>query len=171
MKREFLHSFGTITNCKPAFLRKAYQVLTGDSSSARTLAEKEVDERVAEMLKMQDPELIVDLRVDNEGRPEMYEAFLQECKKFISASVETAIHDRRHDDVENGESVVHLAMALSVPDLHYQVKESCPEGIPISSIQWLRLQFWPRKKNSAGAKRFYGSLKNKHMIQARQFRH
>ena len=122
MKREFIHSFGTITNCKSAFLRKAYQVLTGDSSSAHTLAEKEIDERIGEMLEMQDPELISDLRLNNEGRPEMYEAFLEECKKFISASVETAVDDRQHDDVQNGESVVHLATALSVPDLHAQVK-------------------------------------------------
>ncbi len=171
MKREFIQSFGTVTNCKPAFLRKAYQVLTGDSSSARTLAEKEVDERVAEILEMQDPELICDLRVNNEGRPEMYKAFLEECKKFINTAVETAVDDRRHDDVDNGESVVHLATALSVPDLHAQVKERCPEGIPIPSIQWLRLQFWPRRKNSAAAKRYYGSLKIKYMIQARQFRH
>ena len=79
----------------------------------------------------------------------MYDAFLEECKKFISASVETAVDDRRHDDVENGESVVHLAMALSIPGLHAQVKDRCPEGIPTTSIQWLRLL--PRRKNSAGA--------------------
>lgn len=54
MKREFIYSFGTITNCKPAFLRKAYQVLTGDSTSACTLAEKEID-----------PELISDLWFNN----------------------------------------------------------------------------------------------------------
>jgi predicted aldo/keto reductase-like oxidoreductase len=101
----------------------------------------------------------------------MYQTFLEECKKFINAAVETAVDDRRHDDVENGESVVHLATALSVPDLHAQVKERCPDGIPIPSIQWLRLQFWPRRKNSAAAKRYYGSLKIKYMIQARQFRH
>ena len=171
MKREFIQSFGTVTNCKPAFLRKAYQVLTGDSSSAHTLAEKEVDERVAEILEMQDPELISDLRVNNEGRPEKYEAFLQECQNFINVAVETAVDDRRHGEVHNGETVVHLATALSVPDLHAQVKESCPEDTPIPSVQWLRLQFWPRRKNSAAAKRYYGSLKIKYMIQARHFRH
>ena len=125
MKREFIHSFGTITNCKQAFLRKAYQVLTGDSDSAHTLAEK-VDERVAEMLEMQDPEWIVDLRVDNEGRPEMYEGFLQECKKFISASVETALYDQQHDDVENGESVVHLAFLIYMPRLKRGVQRVYP---------------------------------------------
>ena len=52
MKREFIHSFGTITNCISAFLGKAYQMLTGDLSSARTLAEKEVDERVAKMYEI-----------------------------------------------------------------------------------------------------------------------
>lgn len=60
----------------------------------------------------------------------MYEAFLEKCKKFLSASVETALDDRRHDDVENGESAVHLATAVSVPDLHAQVKERCPEAYP-----------------------------------------
>lgn len=120
-------------------------MLTGDSSSARNLSEKEVDERVAEILEMEDADLVCDLRINNDGRPEQYETFLDQCKRFIDSSVETAVDDRRHDDVVEGESIVHLATALSVQDLHKQVSEKCPDGTPIPSLQWLRLQFWPHR--------------------------
>ena len=69
MKREFVQSFGTVTNCKPSFLRKAYQYLTGDASSSRTTSEEERDKRVAEMLELKDPDLVADLRFDNKGQP------------------------------------------------------------------------------------------------------
>ena len=61
MKSTYVQSFGTITHCKPVFLRKAYQFLTGDSAAASTLSEDETDKRVSEMLELQDPELVIDL--------------------------------------------------------------------------------------------------------------
>lgn len=171
MKRDFVQSFGAVTSCKPAFLRKAYQMLTGDVSSARTMSEEEIDKRVTEMLELQDPELVVDLRFNNNGRPEQYTTFLQECKKYITESVETAVDDRRHDAVHDGDVIVHMATALGVRDLHAQVTMRCPDGTPVPSVQWLRLQFWPRRVNAASSKRYYGTLKIRYMIQARQFRH
>ena len=65
MKRIFVQSFGSVTNCKPAILRKAYEFLTGDASAPRTPLEKGRDERIAEILELQDPKLITDLRVNN----------------------------------------------------------------------------------------------------------
>lgn len=59
---------------------------------------------------------------------------------------------------------------MSVTDLHAQVAKLCPEGTPIPSVQWLRLQFWPRRANSGFAKQQKGRLNIKFMIQARQFR-
>ena len=60
MRREFVHSFGQVTNSKPALLREAYRRLTGDRSAASSLTEAEVDARVAEMLELEDPDLICD---------------------------------------------------------------------------------------------------------------
>ena len=125
MKREFVQSFGTVTNCKPSFLRKAYQYLTGDASSSRTTSEEERDKRVAEMLELQDPDLVADLRFDNKGQPEKYSEFLQECQNYIAEKVETAVDDRRHDIVQDGDPVVHLAAALSARDLHSEVSKRC----------------------------------------------
>ncbi|CAB4039823.1 Hypothetical predicted protein, partial [Paramuricea clavata] len=153
-----------------AFLREAYRRLTGDSAAARNLSEKEVGSRIQEVLDHEDPDILWDLRVNNTGRPEDYPLFLQKCQDYIKGKVETAVDDRRHDNVtENGESVVHLAMAMNARDLHEQVKEQCPEGTPIPSIQWLRLQFWPSKA-CAASKRHTGRLKVKMVVAARQFR-
>ena len=138
MRREFINSFGRYTNSKPAFLREAYRRLTGDAAAASTTEEEEVDKRVAKLLEMEDPDLIWDLRIQSDGRPEKYTVFLEECKRYLQASVETAVDERRHDAVDNGEVVTHFARALSVRDMFDQVCERCPEGTPIPSIQWLR---------------------------------
>ena len=66
--------------------------------------------------------------------------------------------------------VVHLAKAMSVPELHKRVKERLSEGTPIPSEQWLRLQFWPNRVSNKTAKYHTGKLKLKFMIQSRQFK-
>ena len=84
--------------------------------------------------------------------------------------METAVDDCRHDVIADNDVVTHLATAMSVCYLHKQVAESCPGEVDIPSVQWLCLQFWPRRANIAFAKCQKGSLNLKFMIQARQFR-
>ena len=78
--------------------------------------------------------------------------------------------DRRHDSFSGSDVVTYLATAMSVTELHTQVAKSCPEGTPIPSVQWLRVQFWPRRANSSFAKQPKGRLNITFLIQARQFR-
>ena len=98
-----------------------------------------IDRHVQQLIEMEDPDIVVDLRVHNEGRKEIYDAFWRECQKFLEESVGTAVDDRRHC------LVTHLAHAISARDLLEQVKARCPEGIPVPSVSWLSLQFWPKK--------------------------
>ena len=174
MRAEFINSFGRAIGCKSAILREAYRRLTGDDSSSRTVDEEAVDKRVNEFLSLEDPELIYDLRVNNKGQPEKYEKFLEVCQTYINSTVDTATDDRRHDSTSTNDNettvVIHLATALSVRDLYDEVKKRVPEDCPIPSIQWLRLQFWPRKSTAATPKYFSGKLKLKFMVQSRQFR-
>ena len=65
-----MQCFGWFTHDKPALLREMYRRLTGDSSSSVNAAEGEVDERVSQLLDSEDPNLIWDLRVNNQGRLE-----------------------------------------------------------------------------------------------------
>lgn len=61
--------------------------------------------------------------------------FLQHCQQYIQSSVETAVDEKRHDNVQDfGEIITHLAAVLSVRDLHEQVSKMCPDGTPIPSI-------------------------------------
>ena len=92
------------------------------------------------IVDMGDVDVIVDLRHLNSGRKCMYEVFWQECSKFIQESIGQAVDDRRHEEV------THFATAISVPDLISQVSKQCPEGTPIPSESWVRLQFWPKNR-------------------------
>lgn len=170
LRKEFVSSFGRVTSCKAAFFREAYHRLTGDASAADSTKQAEVDQRILKILDEEDPDLIWDLRAENSGRPEQFSVFLEQCQKYINSSVETAVDERRHDPVQGEDVITHLATALSVRDLHDQVTKQCPPDTPIPSIQWLRIQFWPRRPCAKTASRYTGKLKIKFMIQARQFR-
>jgi hypothetical protein len=170
LRKEFTDCFGRATNCKAAFLREAYHRLTGDASAPETRKQAEVDERINRILDEEDTDLIWDLRSQNSGRHEHYSVFLEQCQSYISSTIETAVDERRHDTVAEGDVITHLADALSVRDLHEEVVKKCPEGTPIPSIQWLRIQFWPRRPCAKTASRYTGKLKVKFMVQARQVR-
>ena len=98
MRSEFIQSFGKVTGTKSAILGEAYRRLANDQSAATNLDQDLVDKRVQELLDMEDP------GVDNKGLPEKYLEFLAECKRFIDGVVETAVDDRRYDNVENDNS-------------------------------------------------------------------
>lgn len=136
----------------------------GDSSSSENADQAIVDDRIRLIIDTQDPDIVDDLRHLNSGRPPKYELFWDQCNKYLEEVVETSVDERRHGEV------VHLAKALSTRDLLNQVAKKCPEGIPIPSKQWLRLQFWPKNPSLKSALQYTGKLQVKFMIQARQLR-
>lgn len=91
------------------------------------------------ILEMEDADIVLDLRHLNTGRKSQYDVFWSECKKFLEESIGTAVDGRRHGNV------THLATAISVRDLRDQVQAKCPDGTPIPSESWIRLQFWQIK--------------------------
>ena len=64
-----------------------------------------------------------------------------------------------------------MATALNATDLYRRVnKELENTDVKVPSLQWLRWQFWPGRKNSENAKHMTGKLKIKYMVQSRQLR-
>ena len=161
MRQNFISLFGRMANVKPAYLREIYHELTGDCSAASSQVECHVDERVRQTLKLEDPDVIVDLRQHNKGHSSKYTEFWKACENYIQGNIETAVDDRRHEPIE------HLAVAMSVPDLLPEVSKKIEPGTSIPSVQWLRLQFWPKSKT---ALQYTGRLKVKYMVQKRQVR-
>ena len=168
MRTEMFTKFGLVSpNVKPAVLRHFYRSLTGDMSSANDSSEAEIDERVLEVLSMEpeDSQTVFDLReVRTSHNVTKFDVFWEEAAKFIEEDVGTAVDDRRHG------TVTHLAKAVSIRDFREQVKTRVPDGTPIPSEEWLRLQFWPKSKKTRTALQHTGRLNVKYMVQQRQFR-
>ncbi|XP_065883057.1 uncharacterized protein [Dysidea avara] len=167
MRKALLSKYGCITSkIQPALLRQFYRDLTGDCSSASNLSEKEIDLRVAHIIDMEpsDPSTVFDLRsLNSSSDRKKYDVFWECCSKYLNESIGTAVDDRRHSDV------VHLAQAISIRDLRDEVQKKCPEGTSIPSLEWIRLQFWPKSKRSSSI-HYTGVLKIKFMVQKRQWR-
>ena len=72
-----------------------YRELTGDHSSSSNEHEAEIDKRIQQLIEMEDPEIVVDLRKHNEGRKSQYDVFWDECQKHL----QEAVDDRRHCQV------------------------------------------------------------------------
>lgn len=143
--------------------------MTGDVSAPINYNEQEIDERLIQAIDDEVETLIWDLRVNN-GRPETFLPFLEHCQQYLTSCVETAVSDRRHDDVYHGEVVTHMATALNARDFYDQVVKACPQDIAIPSMQWLRWRFWPRRVGAATSRRYTGRIRVKYMVMARQMR-
>ena len=72
------------------------------------------------------------------------------------------MQERRHDSV-----YTYMAKAISVRDLVEQVAKLCPDGTPIPSVQWVRLQFHPKNPRTKAAAQFRKTIPVKMMIQQR----
>ena len=165
MKRALASKFGRVSpSMKPVLLRALYKELTNDASASTNLHEAEIDERMRMILEMEDADIVVDLRHLNSGRKTRYDVFWGECKKFIDEGIGSPVDDRRHG------TVTHLAKAISIRDLREQVQAKCPEGTPIPSESWIRLQFWPKTQHARSKIHYTGRLNIRFMVQARQFR-
>ncbi|PKK57168.1 hypothetical protein RhiirC2_858327 [Rhizophagus irregularis] len=162
MRREFVDTCDMfLGNVEKSRVRRIYKEFVGDS----TADEMEIDIRVKLAFDLRDPDIITDLRHFNEGRISIYDTFWEYSKKFLEGTAQdsvVAVDERRHDPI------VHLARAISVEDLKNQIAKLCPKDTPIPSVQWLRLQFWPKNPWNLSSLQFTGILPLKFMIQIRQ---
>lgn len=134
----------------------------GDNSASVNTHEEEIDQRLKDALSMEDPDILVDLRHLNTNGSDRFDVFWKKCEAFLQEC--TAVHERRHGNTS------YLARALSVRDLVEEVSKQCPEGTPIPSLQWVRLQFYPKNPRTKTAALYRKRLSVKMMVQKRQFR-
>ena len=113
---------------------------------------------------MEDPDVLPDLRSLNSGQKTKFNVFWTECEKFLSEEVGEGVDDRRHG------IVTHLARAISMRDFVQQVAARCPENTPIPSVEWCRVQFWPKTPLAKSSIHYTGRFHLKFMVQQRQWR-
>ena len=96
--------------------------------------------------------------------------FWDELSVYLE-EVNPTVDDRRHS------SVLHMPVAISLCHLRDTVKERLQQKHPqlqeieCPSLEWLRLQFWPRNPYSTAALRHTGRFDLKFGVQVRQLRH
>jgi len=95
MKCVLLQKYGRVCpNIKPVVLRALYRNLTNDSSAPNDFDEATIDEQMKLVLDMEDPTVVVDLRHLNTGNKSKYDAFWDECQKFLQDGIGSAVDDR-----------------------------------------------------------------------------
>src|SRR5437016_3924116 len=99
MRKQFQYKADLIlgTPTKHHQARALYKELTGDSSSATNMSEKQIMLRVKQLLINGDNKVVVDLRNFNKGRPERYVEFWKYVEKYLEEHA--AVDDRRHGTV------------------------------------------------------------------------
>ena len=167
MRNLVMSKFGRVSSkVQPSVLQHFYRELTGDCTGGSNLTETEIDKRVSLVIDMEpdEPSTTFDLRSLNSSTSHAkFDIFWNQCSTYLNETIGTAVDDRRHSEV------VHLAHAISVRDLQDQVQKRCPEGTLVPSLEWIRLQFWPKLKHILNM-HYTGRLKIKFMIQKRQWR-
>ena len=95
------------------------------------------------------------------GRPgsTRFDVFWDEVDKLVLENA--AVQERRHGDC------LYLPIAMSVEDLRNTVVGRLPEGTPIPSTEWIRLQFWLSNPYANVAVRHTGRFNLKFKVQSR----
>ena len=162
MRKVFSKQLQSIHSCsiQPHILRHIYRELTGDAS--REISRAEIDQRVQLAIETDDPDLIIDLRHLNEGRPgNTFAVFFRELELVVEEV--TAADDRRH-------GIAHMSEFLSIKDLISQVQKRVPAEIPIPSESTVIHAFAPPNIHSKTAQYYTGKINLKHTVQRRQLR-
>ena len=169
-KYAFIYSAETllgVNTVKKTILRNIYKTLTEDSTAASCENEAEIDARVVRALHLGDPTIVIDLHELNLGWPEKYNVFWEYCQNFLDGAVKNSVDSLLAVDEWHHDTVVHLAKAISVKDLHIQVAAICPDNTPIPHEQWIHLQFWPKNPWNNTSLQYTGRLKVNFMVQIR----
>ena len=164
MKKEFIDKYSRRVKIPKMVLRSIFRELSGDLSSSETAEQRAIDERVTEfLLTADDASILLDMRALN-GRPgsTKFDAFWDEVDKLVMESA--AVHERRHGEC------LYLPIAMSVADLRNIVVGRLPEGTPVPSAEWVRLQFWPSNPYATIAVRHTGRFNLKFKVQSRLLR-
>ena len=73
-----------VAKVTPVLLRNLYHDLTGDATIAPNNITKELDERLRWMLTLQDPNITVDLRINNGFKGTLFDIFWEEVESYFN---------------------------------------------------------------------------------------
>ncbi|XP_033730726.1 uncharacterized protein LOC117320173 [Pecten maximus] len=165
MRRDFINKYSQYVKTPKSILRHMYHELTQTETVSETDAQRQVDERIADILLTgDDPELLLDYRALNGKDVDTHfgEFFAAMGDYFDKQLLQ--VHDRRHGNE------LYLPLAISVEDLKEQVVKDLPDGVPIPSSETIRLQFTPGNPFQRTALKYTSRFNVKFRVQTRMAR-
>ncbi|CAB4406022.1 unnamed protein product [Rhizophagus irregularis] len=171
MRKNMLERYSLVAKVTPVLLRNLYHDLTGDATIAPNNITKELDERLRWMLTLQDPNITVDLRINNGFKGTSFDIFWEEVDSYFNENT-PAVDDRRHG------STLYMPIVLSIRDLRKSIisrlqtrlGNPLPSEINIPSDEWIRVQFTPKNTLAHSAINYTGRFNIRYKVQARLLR-
>ncbi|RIA86767.1 hypothetical protein C1645_828762 [Glomus cerebriforme] len=120
--RQMRKNYSLIKKVTPAMLQTLYYDLTGDASATSNSICKEIEDQLQIMITLEDPSIIVDLRINNGFKEKEFDTFWNEMEAYFNENI-PAVDDRRQG------LTLYLPLAISIlqarqlrkdhPDAHY----------------------------------------------------
>ena len=159
MRREFSMKYRQVVSIPSHILRSMYAELTLDASASQNPS---LDERLRVAILSEDPEMVIDLRHVNQGRPDdTFNVFFEQLDKILEKV--TAADERRHN-------IEHMSHFISVRDMIEQTVKECPPDTKVPSESTVLFAFVPRNAYKKTAKLYKGRISLQHKVQTRQLR-
>ena len=124
----------------------------------------ELERAVDDLIILGDDEIVVEELTDRKGPGKTRFSIFWKAVEQVLEEIDTAADERRHDTTQ------HLSSFISIRDFRAQVAERCPEGTPVPSLEYVRLQFMPRNFHHKTSLQFSCQFNLKFAIQRRQLR-
>ncbi|POG62444.1 hypothetical protein GLOIN_2v1882875 [Rhizophagus irregularis DAOM 181602=DAOM 197198] len=171
MRKNMLERYSLVAKVTPVLLRNLYHDLTGDATIAPNNITKELDERLRWMLTLQDPNITVDLRINNGFKGTSFDIFWEEVDSYFNENT-PAVDDRRHG------STLYIPIVLSIRDLRESIisrlKTRLGNPLPsennIPSDEWIRVQFTTKNTLAHSEINYTGRFNIRYKVQARLLR-
>ena len=113
------------------------------------------------------------MSLDGNPGSSKFNAFWEELGLYIE-ELTPAVDDRRHSEIPHMPVAISLHHLLDIVRSRIEQKHPGDESkLQVPSLEWLRLQFWPRNPYSSSSLRHTGQLHVdlKFRVQIQQLRH
>ncbi|GES98745.1 hypothetical protein GLOIN_2v1804101 [Rhizophagus clarus] len=84
MRKNVLYKYSLVKTITLAILRVLYYDLTGDAAMTSNIISKEIEERLKIMLMLEDPSIIVDMRINNGFKGTKFDYFWNELDTYFN---------------------------------------------------------------------------------------
>ncbi|CAG8853261.1 17966_t:CDS:2, partial [Gigaspora margarita] len=160
--------YSLLSKITPHVLSLLQHDLTGDISALENSQSKELDERLRLMLEIGDPDILVDLRINNGFKGTKFNIFWNELKLYFKEN-SLAVQDRRHG------SILYMPSFISARNLKDQIITRIKnklsnitdfDNIAIPSERWISYQFLPKNPWAKASTEYVGQFDIKYKVQA-----